>query len=148
MKYLILALALLFSLPASAQFAKPGGVQLPIVTLPDYGKTVSVWAFDTGVLGGAVGIFEQHLDGQWYGCPYNPSLSGSFEQDVVDAGGAVQYLARILPDLNRALAMCYPSQGAASAPPPANAGSVAQVNYALQSFTFKMVGGVAVLSAK
>lgn len=145
MRTLILALALLFSLPAAAQYHKPTGVVLPTLSLPDYGVTVSVWAYDTGFVGGAVGIFEMHNDGQWYGCTNNPTLSGTFEQDVVDAGGAVPYLTAVLPQLNRALSLCYPPIGAPSVPPPANAGSVVNVNYALQAFKFSVVNGVATL---
>jgi len=149
-KVALFALALFLSAPAHAQFQKPGGLNLPTLTIPDYGLTVSVWAYDTAVIGAYIGVFEQHNDGLWYGCTHNMSPDGNFEANVTAAGGPQAWLANYgMAAVNEALRLCYPPfTSTPGPPPPASAGNVAGVNYSLQSYKLNMVNGYAVLGPK
>lgn len=148
-KIVFLLFALLWTAPAFAQFQKPPGLMLPTIVVPDYNLTISVWAFDTAIVGQYLGVYELHNDGLWYGCVHNPRPNGAFESDVVAAGGADMWLATIgRGEINEALGLCYPPMGTVGPPPPSNAGAVALVNYSLQSFKLVMVGGLPVMVPK
>lgn len=109
MKRILLALALLFSLPAQAQtiFAKPAGV--PTVHVEDYNVTISVWAANTGV-GEIVGVFELQ-GGEWrgcQGCSTAPAYAGLAPQ-VAAAGGPEAFVRTVaVPAINAILQKRYP----------------------------------------
>jgi hypothetical protein len=150
MKSLLLAILLLWSVPAFAQFQKPPGLTLPTVMVPDYNLTISVWAFDTAIVGQYIGVYELHNDGLWYGCVNNPRPSTNFDADVTAAGGANAWLATVgRGQINEALALCYPPiTGIPGPPPPPTAGVVALVNYGLQSFKLVVTNGLPVMAGK
>lgn len=144
---LLLALTFAFIQPAAAQFTKPHG-NLPILAVPDYNVTISVWAIDTGVIGAYTGVFELHSDGHWYGCTNNPLADGNFEATVAAAGGAQAWLAGPgAAAINLAMSKCYPAIAAGNPDIPAASNSaVDQINYTLQSYSLKLVNGAPVLA--
>lgn len=150
LRVVLFALALFLTAPAHAQFVKPAGLLLPTVVVPDYNLTVSVWAVDTGFIGQYLGVFEQHNDGQWYGCTHNMGPDDNLAAEVTAAGGPQAWLATIgMAAVNEALRLCYPPiTGSAGPPPPASAGVIGQVNYTLQSYRLSVVNGQAVMAGK
>ena len=126
--------------PADAQTLYKRVPGTPSVTVPGYNIEIGVWAYDTGIVGGAVGLFELRPDGNWYqfgGAPPQANLA----QTVAKAGGAHAYLMSILPDLQAELKKRFPPLAdAPTGTDPTHTGdpNTDAVNAELfKSFTFK-----------
>lgn len=146
MKIYALLAALLFSTPAFAQFVKPDGV--PTAVVPGYNVTIGVWATFSPV-GGYIGVFEQHSDGQWYGFTGNGTVPDTtFSDKISAAGGPSAWLASVgVPKINSVLAARFPAYTPVPGPVPSD--PIQAINYYLStSYTLKQVGGVEALAPR
>lgn len=125
-----------------AEYLKPDGV--PTIFLPDYNKTIAVFAV-TSPVGSGLAVLERQASGNYSYCGICMYFVTDLAVQIAYKGGPGPYIEGVLGEVNQILLFQYPPK---TGPTPGTT-PVEQLNYTLyQGYTLRMVNGQVVLGVK